>query len=740
MKKIYTILISLIFVLTAFGQSQKTIISHFENISLETDTFRNGSDGSGGFASGLAYLPNNYNASWGTWSGWAYSNMANDTTPGFMNQYSAITAAGMDTSKGDENYAVSYASPDSRIKFTDSSSHQVKGMYVTNSTYAALSMKYGDAIAKKFGGESGDDPDWFKLSVWGLKDSTETDTIEFYLADFRFDDNSKDYIVETWQWLDLNSLGKVDSLLFALSSSDVGEWGMNTPAYFCMDNLEVLSGAPIVANPLANISTSSTADNRSIDLSSVFTDPDDENNFSYEIVANSDSSVAIASIDQQKLEIEFLAEGQTNLVIQGNNTGQSAKDTLVVGVYPEIESNYFIADFEENELDANSYWNGSDESGGFASGLAYLPNNYNASWGTWSGWAYSNMANDTTPGFMNQYSAITAAGMDTSKGDENYAVSYASPDSRIKFTDSSSHQVKGLYVTNSTYAALSMKYGDAFTKQFGGENGNDPDWFKLSVWGLKDSTETDTIEFYLADYRFDDNSKDYIVETWQWLELSSLGKVDSLMFALSSSDVGDFGMNTPAYFCIDNMMMVNEAPFVANPLADISIDENATDTTIDLSDLFSDPDNDDTAIAKTVKSNSNTELVNAGISGNDLSLSYTANANGEAEIVIEAESDGMTVTDTLMVIIRETTKIINPINESVSLSVYPNPTKGEFRINSQDNQSMNIEVYNLMGNLIYKNPNYRTGQVVDINKQPAGNYIIKIKIKNQTYSKSIIKQ
>ncbi|MEZ4953573.1 MAG: DUF4465 domain-containing protein [Saprospiraceae bacterium] len=33
-----------------------------------------------------------------------------------------------------------------------------------------------------------------------------------------------------------------------------------------------------------------------------------------------------------------------------------------------------------------------------------------------------------------------------------------------------------------------------------------------------------------------------------------LGHVDSL-FTLSSSDAGVFGMNTPAYFCLDNLTL-----------------------------------------------------------------------------------------------------------------------------------------------------------------------------------------
>jgi len=62
--------------------------------------------------------------------------------------------------------------------------------------------------------------------------------VEFYLADFQFTDNAFDYILDGWTWVDLSSLGSaVKTLEFALSSSDTGMWGMNTPAYFALDNL-----------------------------------------------------------------------------------------------------------------------------------------------------------------------------------------------------------------------------------------------------------------------------------------------------------------------------------------------------------------------------------------------------------------------------------------------------------------------------------------------------------------------
>ena len=61
---------------------------------------------------------------------------------------------------------------------------------------------------------------------------------------------------------------------------------------------------------------------------------------------------------------------------------------------------------------------------------------------------------------------------------------------------------------------------------------------------------TGTKEYYLADLR--DAEKAYIINDWRYVDLSGLGKVAKLGFELSSTDNGDYGMNTPAYFCFDN--------------------------------------------------------------------------------------------------------------------------------------------------------------------------------------------
>jgi hypothetical protein len=252
-------------------------------------------------------------------------------------------------------------------------------------------------------------------------------------------------------------------------------------------------------------------------------------------------------------------------------TGQEIYE---VGVQQANEGDHLVSDFEDLTINPESYWNGADESGVFITGNTRFYNDYNPEWSSWSGWAYSNTSDIKTPGLLNQYSSITGAGNHKGAGLSEggcYGVSYATWPSMVDFEDGQARTVAGLFVTNSTYTALSMEQGDEFAKKFGGVDGSDPDYYKLIIWGRADGTATDSIEFYLADFRFDDNEKDYIIKTWQWVDLSSLGNVDSLLFVLTSSDMGDWGMNTPGFFCLDDLHVIpNEVPVVANAIQERS--------------------------------------------------------------------------------------------------------------------------------------------------------------------------
>ena len=209
----------------------------FEDLTLDPESFYNGSDAVGGFESSSVEFNTFYDDTFfPTWEGFAYSNTTDTTTPGFTNQYSAITGSGYD---GSSNYGVGYTGFYEVVPvITFPEEVELDVVYITNTTYAFLAMRDGEPPAKQFGGASGDDPDWYMLTITG-KDATDTETgtVEFYLADFRFADNARDYIIDQWSAVDLSALGSVKKLEFYFDSSDTGDFGINTPTYFAIDNI-----------------------------------------------------------------------------------------------------------------------------------------------------------------------------------------------------------------------------------------------------------------------------------------------------------------------------------------------------------------------------------------------------------------------------------------------------------------------------------------------------------------------
>lgn len=238
--------------------AQSTLVD-FQDLTLPPDSFYNGSDMAGGFTSRGAFFNNSFvdfGGGFVAWSGWAYSNMTDVITPGFLNQYSAyhLPNGGGDASS---LYGVAFCPlpGDSIINLPVGT--RPLSLRITNTTYAALSMRDGDTFAKKFGGPSGDDPDFYRLIIEGLDAHNQsTGSITFYLADYRFADNAFDYILSQWSDVNLSALpDSTTRLSFALESSDVGEFGINTPTYFAMDNLQVAPVPEPVAAALLIVSS-----------------------------------------------------------------------------------------------------------------------------------------------------------------------------------------------------------------------------------------------------------------------------------------------------------------------------------------------------------------------------------------------------------------------------------------------------------------------------------------------------
>ncbi|MEM7810200.1 MAG: DUF4465 domain-containing protein [Planctomycetota bacterium] len=214
----------------------------------------------GTFASGGVEFSNAYTPAFGSWRGFSVSNVTNTTTPGPGNDGAAFTgggAAGPGGTAPGTNYAVAFGSSAPSIDANDAVALAALptiflgpglspvSMLVTNTTYAALSMLNGDAFAKQFGGPTGNEPDFFTLSIYGIDANGVplANSVDFALADYTFADNSEDFIVDSWTEVDLTSLAGAETLHFGFTSSDVGAFGINTPVYVAIDDLTLSSAA-----------------------------------------------------------------------------------------------------------------------------------------------------------------------------------------------------------------------------------------------------------------------------------------------------------------------------------------------------------------------------------------------------------------------------------------------------------------------------------------------------------------
>ena len=216
------------------GDLVETKIVNIECLTLGSTSYWNGSEGTAEFDCMGLKFQNNYHTSY--WDGFAYSQKADITTSGIGNQYSVFDGA-----NGNNKFAIYYPpyDADAFASFPTGLEYNIKSVAVCNTTYTALSMKNGDSFSKKFGGATGNDKDWFKMTVIGFNAAGDSvKSLDFFLADYRFDDHSKDYIINKWTTMDLTPLGKINKITLRFASTDFSAWGINTPAYVCLDNFK----------------------------------------------------------------------------------------------------------------------------------------------------------------------------------------------------------------------------------------------------------------------------------------------------------------------------------------------------------------------------------------------------------------------------------------------------------------------------------------------------------------------
>ncbi len=115
-------------------------------------------------------------------------------------------------------------------------------VWVCNTTYSYLAMKDGNGIAHALKDDNG----WFKVVFVAMDKNCKPTgkTVSYYLANFdasKPTESGLDNEIRTgWNKVDLSGLGdNVCTVAIDFEGSDVGAYGINTPAYVALDDLEI---------------------------------------------------------------------------------------------------------------------------------------------------------------------------------------------------------------------------------------------------------------------------------------------------------------------------------------------------------------------------------------------------------------------------------------------------------------------------------------------------------------------
>jgi hypothetical protein len=99
------------------------------------------------------------------------------------------------------------------------------------------------------------------------------------------------------------------------------------------------------------------------------------------------------------------------------------------------------------------------------------------------------------------------------------------------------------------------------------------------------------------------------------------------------------------------VLSIDDPPIIKHALADIQTIEDSYGKSIDLTHVFTDIDNDDALIVKSIHSNSNTDLVQASIQRNTLFLSFLPEQHGTATVMIKGQSNGKEVLASITILV-----------------------------------------------------------------------------------------
>ncbi|MGN0234550.1 MAG: DUF4465 domain-containing protein [Bacteroidaceae bacterium] len=222
------------------------------------------------------------------------------------------------------------------------------------------------------------------------------------------------------------------------------------------------------------------------------------------------------------------------------NPGIEEEQTVTV----DFEGGYFSALVDNpqyggpllyGELSSNYRW--TDPTTQLSGGMT---NKWGGMYGfSEGGVAISNYIDEKTDSL---HSFVDQLAIPVSNGSRNFAVVY--DEATIFFADEVAREVKSIDLIGTTYMLSVAKLGDGYARALTLSN----DYFNVLIEGFDGEKSTGTLTVSVC-------AAGGFMDKWYTCNLSSLGKVTSLKFTMDGSDKGVYGLNTPAYVAMDNVVI-----------------------------------------------------------------------------------------------------------------------------------------------------------------------------------------
>lgn len=502
-----------------------------------------------------------------------------------------------------------------------------------------------------------------------------------------------------WIFFNLKDKGAVTALDFATEGN----------AYIDNFSGEPLPLTAACTTPQATVASGAKADLKAEFDGGVYPVAVEWKNAMREVVANGDNT-ATPALDRSGVFYMTATDAW----------GNTATDAAVV----YVTGNQFAATMDDNFLAPESFYNGLGKddpsytnpgtSSQFVSGsFAFDTERHTSTW--WGGFALSNQTSTVFESYADQFKSAVGSGHNSA----NYAVvySYTGANYAANVTNAADGaDVSGFYVTNTANNVNAYVNGDGMSTAPGGFAKGD--WFKMTVNVVKADDTTASMDYYLADYRADNEADHYYLDTWQWVDLRQFGKIKKVTFGFEGTKRNAYGLTTPTYACLDDFGGNREISDAKKALAGITIP-----ATVDLQTLFN-LDNDNSTVTYAIVDNCDAAKATMAIADGILTISGLTDKT-ETSAVVSATQKGKIQFVNIPVEIDEEKASVNDVAVDADVRIFPVPATDRLNIRTAMTDYA-VRIYATNGSLVMEQLGNNGSIAVPVNHLAKGVYILTI--------------